>query len=629
MAIVLISGSSLLPVGVSAQSLSGPPLPHDERQIRLSSRNHDSSVPSIFDPRLVYSTYLGGFFEEITWTIAVGHDGRTYVGGLTYSGNFPTTNNAFDIILGGSNDSFVTALDSTGSTPILSTYLGGSLHDLNQEAITGIALGADGSIYVAGQAASDNFPTENAIQPSFGGGSFDAFVAKLTPSGSALIFSTYFGGSGIDNAVGMALDSQENIYITGFTGSRDFPVVNAFQPQHGGGSFLGGIDAYIAKLSSDGSEVLYSSFLGGSGHDAGLGIAVTSEGCATITGSTGSTDFPTKNPLQSTHAGGVNLNNLPSDAFVTKLNASGSELIYSTYLGGRGGEHLDLFSFSARIAVDAAGNAYITGDTNSPDFPTENALQPEYGGGELDAFVAKLDEAGSELIYSTFMGGRGSDRGRGIAVASQSGHAFVSGLTGSSNFPTNNALQSVRGGNFDAFVSQLNASGSELLFSTYLGGRDFDNAIGINLDAKGHVYVTGPTASLNFPTSEDAYSTNNSGTVDAFVTKLSLDMATAIENHDDHVPETVILYHNYPNPFNPTTTIPFALKTPTNVTLTISNTRGQEVVKLLMQEPYPAGYHSVRWNSRDQNGKPLPSGIYLLQMQAGDATRTKKILLLR
>ena len=241
-----------------------------------------------------------------------------------------------------------------------------------------------------------------------------------------LSYSTYLGGGSNDYASSIAIDSAGNAYVAGYTSSTDFPTVNALQPHYAGGSFVG-LDAFVAKLNAAGSALVYSTYLGGSADDYGYGIAVDSSGNAHVTGFTGSTDFPTVNPLQATNHGG-------GDAFVAKLNAAGSALVYSTYLGGSS------YDDAQGIAVDSSGNAYVTGITQSTDFPTVNPLQASYGGGSADAFVAKLNAAGSALVYSTYLGGSDLDYGYGIAVDS-SGNTYVTGRTASTNFPTVNPLQ--------------------------------------------------------------------------------------------------------------------------------------------------------------------------------------------
>jgi hypothetical protein len=250
------------------------------------------------------------------------------------------------------------------------TYLGGSSGDSGNS----IAVDAAGNAYVTGFTQSADFPTVNALQPTLGiTGATNAFVAKLTPDGSSLVYSTFLGGTFLDVGFGIAVDTAGNASVAGTTGSPDFPTANALQSVNGG--FL---NAFVAKLSADGSALVYSTYLGGSLLDFGYGIAVDSSSNAYVTGQTASPDFPTTNPLEPV-LGGV------GNAFVAELSADGAALVYSTYLGGSRGDQ------GNGIAVDAAGNAYVTGQTHSPDFPAVNALQPAPGGPNGNAFVAKIN----------------------------------------------------------------------------------------------------------------------------------------------------------------------------------------------------------------------------------------------
>jgi uncharacterized repeat protein (TIGR01451 family) len=382
---------------------------------------------------------------------------------------------------------------------VYSTYLGGSSTDLG----LGIAVDRSGNAYVTGQTFSTNFPTVNALQPSFGGAPSDAFAAKINASGSALVYSTYLGGGNFDSGQGIAVDRSGNAYVTGYTTSTNFPTAHALQPSSGGGS-----DAFAAKINASGSALVYSTYLGGSSNDIADGIAVDSAGNAYVTGNTLSTNFPTVNALQPSSGGGF-------DAFAAKINASGSALIYSTYLGGSS----DDFGFG--IAVDRSGNAYVTGRTGSTNFPTVNALQPSSGGGN-DAFAAKISVTGSALVYSTYLGGSGDENGNGFAgiAVDSSGNAYVTGGTTSTNFPTVNALEpSFGGGPSDAFAAKINAGGSALVYSTYLGGTSDDYGYGIAVDSSGNAYVTGQTASTNFPTAH-ALQPSSGGGFDAFLAKI-------------------------------------------------------------------------------------------------------------
>jgi hypothetical protein len=459
---------------------------------------------------LVYSTYLGGNNEDGGSGIAVDSAGNAYVTGATASSDFPTEN-PLQAANGasGADHVFVAKLNPTGSALVYSTYLGGSGGDGGSS----IALDSAGNAYITGQTYSTDFPTTpGAFQTACKGGNCfpnsDGFVAKISPSGSALVYSTYLGGSGYDVSDAIAVDSSGNAYVTGYTQSTDFPTKNPFQVASGGE-----VSVFVAKLNPTGSALVYSTYLGGSADDAGYGIAVDSAGNAYVTGATVSTTFPTKNPLQATNGGGG------SDAFVSKFNATGSALVYSTYLGGT-----DVDGGSG-IAVDSAGNAYVTGATRSTDFPTTpGAFQTAYGGVQ-DAFVSKLNASGSALLYSTYLGGSGEDESNGIAV-DNSGDAYVIGETQSTNFPILNPLKKRLMKPNDAFLSKLNHSGSALVYSTYLGGSGKEFGSGIALDGAGNAYVTGSTASTDFPTVNALQPTYGGGANDAFVAKASIEAGT-------------------------------------------------------------------------------------------------------
>ncbi len=428
------------------------------------------------------------------------------------------------VLLGKDRVGFRVAAYDTGRPvvidPVLSysTYLGGGSSDIGY----GIAVDSAGNAYVTGTTFSSDFPTVNALQPTRHG-YYDAFVAKLNPAGSALVYSTYLGGRSQDYGYGIAVDSAGNAYVTGTTFSSDFPTVNALRP-----GLSGSADAFVAKLNAAGSALVYSTFLGGSdfvfltefglayAYDSGSAIAVDSAGNAYVTGTTPAFDFPTVNALQPTLAGFAN-------AFVAKLNPAGSALVYSTFLGGSSGS-CDEYGFcypasddGLGIAVDSTGNAYVTGTTPSPDFPTVNALQPTLHG-YYDAFVAKLNAAGSALVYSTYLGGSDYDSGYGIAVDS-AGNAYVSGTTSSSDFPTASPLQPALGGYQDAFAAKLDPAGSALVYSTYLGGNGGSQGFGIAVDSAGNAYVTGATTSSDFPTANPLQPALG-GYQDAFVAKL-------------------------------------------------------------------------------------------------------------
>jgi len=320
---------------------------------------------------------------------------------------------------------------------VYSTYLGGAGID----AANGIAVDVAGNAYVTGVTNSTNFPTTpGALQTVFGGVN-DAFVTVFGPAGSSLVYSTYLGGTGGEGANGIAVAGAAHAYLTGTT-VTGFPITpGVVQSTPGGGG-----EGFVTALNAAGSALIYSTYLGGSGGDKGNKIAVDAAGSVYVIGNTGSTDFPTTpSAFQTTLHGG-------NDAFVTALNSTGSTLLYSTYLGGTGGDQ------GNGIAVDAAGNAYLVGNTSSRDFPTTGTVVPPDSGGGSDAFVTALTSTGSGLLFSTYLGGTGSDAGFGIAVDA-AGTAYVTGATGNlgaDNFPiTPGAFQPLFGGINDAYVTRI------------------------------------------------------------------------------------------------------------------------------------------------------------------------------
>ncbi len=460
---------------------------------------YDHRQPLIIDPALSYSTFLGGNGMDAVTSIAVDGSGNAYLAGWTSSTNFPTLN-AIQAKQKGSVNAFVAKLGPGGNSLIYCTYLGGQADDR----AFGIAIDSSGDAYVTGWTSSTAFPVVAPAQSTLAG-TRDAFVAKLNPAGNSLTYSTFLGGSSNDSGTGIAVDSSGNAYVVGYTSSSNFPTLNAYQTSNAGAE-----NAFVAKLNSSGS-LIYSTYLGGSGSDVAAAVAVDSAGDAYITGGTTSTNFPTASPVQSASGGN-------QDAFITKLNPSGNALVYSTYLGGSGGASGSPEQGTA-IAVDGTGAAYVAGVTNSTNFPvTSGVLQPTYDGGS-DAFVAKLAPAGTSLVYATYLGGSGFDYATGIAVDSL-GNATVTGYTGSSDFWSLRAVQAGNNGAYDAFLTKLNATGTGILSSTYLGGSGIDSANAVAIDSLGNVFAAGLTQSGDFPLS-NPLQTVNGDSYSGFISKIS------------------------------------------------------------------------------------------------------------
>jgi hypothetical protein len=462
-------------------------------RVSFATGRYDRSRPLVIDP-LVYSTYLGGSSDEMyggsfagvegsartSGGIAVDGSGNAYIVGTTSSSNFPTLN-AADGSRSAVYNAFVTKLTSSGSISY-STYLGGS-DDNNGDQGVSIAVDGSSNAYVTGWTFSSNFPTLNAFQSSKSGG-MDVFITKLTSSGS-LSFSSYLGGSFNDRGYGITVDGSSNIYVVGFTGSGSFP-----------GTSGTGTPGFMTKIS--GGSISFSKYL----TNQGRGIAVDGSGNIYVAGTT-------------------NTSGTSQDVFAMKFTSSGS-VSYSVTFGGSGTSALDV---ADGIAVDGSGNAYITGYTNNTNFPTQNAAQSTYGGND-DAFVTKLTSSGS-VSYSTYLGSSSQEYGNGIAVDAN-GNAYVTGVagSGSASLTTSDALQRTAPGNSEGFVARLTSSGV-VTYYTLLGGSDHDHAEGIAIDGGGNVYVTGWTASNNFPT-QNAAQSSRAGAHDAFVTKLLINSITSL-----------------------------------------------------------------------------------------------------
>ena len=554
--LVLHAGDSSVTVAtpVSYQTIDGARVAVDSSYVLDGAGNvrfhlgaYDASQPLVIDPVISYATYLGGTGFDAGYAIAIDSAGSAYVTGRTATSDFPTTPGAFQTTdLEANNIAFVTKFTPDGTGVAYSTYLGGGLFSHTHG--FGIAVDSQGNAYVTGETLSTNFPvTPGAYttEPY----DWDAFVTKLNPTGSALVWSSRIGGEFADYARDIAIDAQGNAYITGETynwggSARLYPTTpGSFQPTSGSH-----LMAFVTKINADGASLAYSSFHGGitSGDtESGWGIAVDPTGAAYITGDTTSLDYPLVNPFDTTLGGA-------RDAYVAKVNPAGSALVYSTYLGGTfsdvGGR-----DFGRAIEVDATGHAYVTGwtDTFDLDFTTQddgfpttpNAFQPDAagrvsgGGGEMfeDAFVTKFSPAGNTLVYSTYLGGafhegqgtNGYDNAWDIAVDNQ-GYAYIAGHSNSTDFPIHRPLAgqgSYHDGLDDGFITKLGPDGSSLAFSSFIGTGNFDEAWGVAVDGAGNAYVVGLTTSDNFPVTPGAYQPNNAGGVehhdDAFVMKVS------------------------------------------------------------------------------------------------------------
>jgi hypothetical protein len=501
----------------------------DKRSYGFDLASYDTRHPLIIDPVvLVYSTYLGGNTWESGNAIALDAFGNAFVVGTTQSVNFPRRFPSQGTF-GGVEDAFVTKFSPAGNSLVFSTYLGGADEDIG----LGVAVDSIGDVFVTGETFSFNFPLSVAPAPlPFQGtlpGTNSAFFTHFNGSNGTIAYSTYLGGSasaggaGTGSTVGkvLAIDGADNVYLSGDTSSTNFPLAGVSVQT----TLRGSVNAFVAKISphvSGAGSLLYSTYLGGTVSEAVWGVAVNTAGTAIyVAGETQSPDFPlsvANPPFQATNKGN-------SNAFVTQINPNvggTTGLVYSTYLGGTDVIATGLGGNDAAtggIAVDAAGNAYVAGNTDSLDFPvTPGAFQTTLQGA-INAFVTKFSPTGT-LVYSTYLGGDISDVAWFIAVDA-AGNAYVTGETSSSNFPLNGPVQNTLNGAINAFVTKLNAGGTGLLSSTYLGGNATDYGFGIAVDSAARAYVAGYTTSTDFPTLNPFQATPAlTSTGAAFVTKL-------------------------------------------------------------------------------------------------------------
>jgi uncharacterized repeat protein (TIGR01451 family) len=570
------------------QAVAGRFLMLAPNQVGFEIGAYDRSRELIIDPALSYSSYLGGTGNEGCFAftgvatsgcpaIAVDPGLNMYVTGPTSSTDFPPQPGVLKSLVGTAN-LFVSKFDPTGKTLLFSTYLGGDGTDTS----AGIAVDSGFNVYVAGTTSSTNFPTPNGFQSAPVPAGKHVFVSQLKPDGSALLYSTYLSGNGIDIATGLAIDNRSNAYVSGITTSSNFPVSSTpFQatPKATNQFFYSKVNA----LASGAASLAYSTYVGGSTPTTGIamggGIAVDANANVYITGGTNFTDMPVLNATQANSAGGL-------DAFVAKFNSSGTEL-YLTYFGGSADD------IGYAITVDSGFNAYITGSTTSSGIPGvagTQPFQPTGLKGGKDAFVAKIGNPASgstiyPLNYFTYLGGTTDDVGLAIAIDSIQ-NVRVSGWTKSSDFPTTNAT-SVQPGGFggatDAFAARIDTttttSSTAGEWATFLGGSAVDNGTGVAVDANGTTYMAGDTASSNFPTL-NPFQASLSGPSDIFISKL-IGVSTL----------------SFPTPFPPTSTAANPLVSPNPVgagnqvtfTYSIVNNGPDTATNVIFNDVVPAG----------------------------------------
>ena len=489
----------------------------DDQTITFDIDHYDENQDLIIDP-VIYSTYVGGSRGDVGNEIKLLKDGSAIVCGYTDSFDFPVTVGSYSVSNNGKRDAFVFKLNSTGRTMDFSTYIGGSEYDEAKD----IVIDKNENILVVGVTNSKDFPTitgcyDDSLNDGLDVEKEDIFLLKLIQNGSSLSFSTFIGGKDYDQGFGIELDQDENILITGSTQSSDFPISSKYIDNELNNGSSNQCDAFIMKVKSDGSDILFSTYIGGSDYERAYDIKTIDRNMAVICGYTFSSDFPTTIGAYDTT---FNPTGLGGDGFILKINFSTPELVFSTFIGGSSSQAmLELLSYPN-------GSIVSTGFTSSSDFPvTLNAFDSSYNTGSLskkDIVIVSFDSNGSKLQYSSFIGGTGDDNPGGM-VTNGVGEILITGSTSSTDFPgVNGCYDGTQNGRQDAFIIRMSKNLSNLTYSTYIGGNQDEFATGIDVNYLGEAFITGGTYSTNFPISNESYDTSSNGDLDVFVFGLNL-----------------------------------------------------------------------------------------------------------
>jgi hypothetical protein len=503
--------------------------------LSFNIQGYNPEIPLTIDP-IIWSTFLGGSTEDTITSIKVDSAGNTYATGCTNSSNVPVSSGAYDNTLNnGGFDLFITKFNQSAKNILFSTYIGGSFEDK----VYGLDIDAEGNSYITGSTISYDYPTKNSLYSSYHDSlPFDAFVTKLNSSGTALVYSTYLGGSNKDIGLGIAADPSGNAFVTGYTLSLNFPITSStYDNSFNGGTVKG--DAFVTKLNNTGSGLIYSTYIGAEGEEYATSIAVDALGQAFITGFTNSLSYPTAPAFvyDRTFNGGV------GDAFVTVLNSLGNNLIYSSFLGGT------QYDEGRSIAVDGSGSAYLTGATVSTNFEIYAGAYDSTFNGGTDIFISKFNPQGTYLNYSTYIGGVDNDIPNGIALDNIN-RAVITGYTSSTDYPITCDAGNLNNSRFTGFfITQLNQNGRKLDFSVNLGSSGEETGNSIDVDPSNDIYVGGFTNSPNFPVT-NGYDSIVNGSTDGFIMKfrtsnemtiLTIDTLDLRKKHGYNICDSVVL----------------------------------------------------------------------------------------
>jgi FlgD Ig-like domain/Beta-propeller repeat len=590
---------------------------------------YDTSSPLTIDPMLA-STYLGGSNGDDSYEPAIQIDsqGYVYITGFTYSTNFPTTTGVFDTEFTGfpSMERFVTKYTPDLSEIVASTFIGGSGDDWGM----GICFDAEENLYIGGYTNSnDDFPLTDSSYVSENLGGLDVYIVKLTNDLTTLLGSTVFGGSLDDGfqwpRMNIEVGQSGNVYAVGLTKSFNFPFTNgAFDSTYAGGFQCNGGDAFVVSLNANLTELLGATYVGGTGDEWRVDLALDSEENVIITGDTYSPDLSTTPGAYHPdfdYATGTYV------VFVSKYSSDMTELLASTFIGGHIG-----YDDPLAIIVDQNDNICVSGFTYSNFVTTAGAFDRTYNG-NADIFVTVFDNNLSSVLYSTLVGGSGDDQGADLKIDSE-GNFFVVGITTSTNLPSHpdgNAYDNSFNGESDIFVIKLDSELSNLLGSTYVGASGTDKGKQLAIGIDGNVFVSCITNSTDLPTTPESENPDyNGGPSDIYIFKISPNLQSIVSgvSNEECVPTRSFLMDNFPNPFNAQTKIQFVLEQAAPTSVKIYDISGR-LVSTLMQASGNVGQNSVVWNGTNSSGENVSSGTYFFEVASEGFRETGKMLLLK
>ena len=571
--------------------------------------SYDRSRPLVIDPRLSWSTYLGGGGTDAGIAIAMASDGLL-VTGFTVSSPFPTTTGVYDRTANGLADSFITKFD-TGGRLIFSTLIGGSSDDYSQA----IASDSFGNVVITGGTTSSSYPTTpTAYDTSYGGGGFDVFVSKFSANGAALVYSTFLGAAGDDAAAAVVAAESGSAIVAGFTSSPNFPTTpGSFDP-----TYNGSYEGFITKLNSSGTALLESSFIGGSSDDDIVGMAMgPTNDRVFVGGSTESDDFPVTPLAYDTSINGA------KDGFVASYLLQKPALGFATFIGGFAQE------YGYCLTVDAMGQASLGGETESFDFPlTAGAFDTELAG-LTDGYVSKLNADGSALVFSTFLGGSVSFDYVQSLTPSPSGAVLATGTTFSFDFPVTSGPfggTPYAGGIADAFVTSLSKNEGAGVYSTCLGGTDGDVGFSIVLGTDARAFTTGYTISADYPTTSGAYDRTWNGGLDTYVTAVPV-LTTAPAGKQGSAPHSRGLSLSVTSPARRTIDARIDLPRAAGVVAELLDATGRRVLRQDMGS-LTEGASTIRIDPLGA-GAEIASGVYYLRLSSDGTSTSRRVILLK